>query len=202
MINKPVRAADLLTKLALQCRSRFFVTPYGKAKLIVRQLSQASGHAIAKNEIKRDSVSVKRSAFEDMINYFNIHHSKDLSVESNRPEDYCMSKNFSDATSISRYGQVEWKGREDVFLFDAVTLSAMVSHVGGFLLDYHKIVRKMPKFSVFLDNCEIEPGDIIDITHDLDSMSGFVAEVLKINHRLGSARRKMIDHMEVVTIEN
>ena len=178
------------------------MTAYGKAKLIVRQLSQASGHAIAKNEIKRDSVSVKRSAFEDMINYFNIHHSKDHSIEGNRAEDYCMSKNFSDATSISRYGQQEWKGRKDVFFFDAVTLSAMVSHVGGFLLDYHKIVRKMPKFSVFLDNMEIEPGDIIDITHDLDSMSGFVAEVLKINHRLGSARRKMIDHMEVQTVEN
>jgi len=202
LITSPVQAETLLMRLALQCRSRFFVSPAGKAKLIVRQLSQASGHAIAKNEIKEHSLSVRRSAFEDMINYFNIHYDRDHSTESNRAKDYRAMKKFSDATSISRYGQQEWKGAADVFCFDAVTAAAMASHVGGFLLDYHKLVRKMPKFSVFLDNCEIEPGDIIDITHDLDSMSGFVVEVLKILWRLGSARRNIIDHLEIQTVEN
>jgi hypothetical protein len=202
LISQPVQAPDLVLKLALQCRSRFFVTPYGTAKLIVRQLSQSSGHSIAKNEIKYNSMSVRRSAFDDMINLFNIRYDKDHSMAGNSSDNYRSVKNFKDATSISRYGQQEFKGSPDVFFFDAVTDSAMVDHVGAFLLAYHKLVRKMPNFAVFLDNCEIEPGDIIDITHDLDAMSGFVAEVQKIIHRLGSARRKQIDYMEIQTVEN
>ena len=68
--------------------------------------------------------------------------------------------------------------------------------------DYHKLIRKMPYLSVFLDNCEIEPGDYIDLTHDLDSMTSFVVEVSKVIWKMGSARRKVIDHLELVTIEN
>lgn len=202
LINRPILAEELFMKLALQCRSRFFVTPYGKAKLIVRQLSQTSGHSIPKKEIKRDSMSVERSTTTDLINLFNIHYDRDHSQESNAAKYYQAVKKFSDSTSISTYGQREWKGRSDIFLFDAVTLAAMAQHVGDFLLDYHKTVRKMPHFGVFLDNMEIEPADIIDVTHPLDSMTGFTCEVLKILHHLGSARKNVIDHLEIVTVEN
>ena len=78
----------------------------------------------------------------------------------------------------------------------------MAQDVGDFLKEYHCVVRTCPKFSVFLDNMEVEPGDVIDITHDLDSMSGFTCEVQKIMHTLGSARRKVIDHLEISTVEN
>jgi hypothetical protein len=199
LISDPIQAEDLLMKLALQCRSRFFVSPAGKAKLIVRQFAQAIGHSIAKNEIKENSVSMKRSSFDDMINYFNIRYNRDHTRSGS--DAYQAVKTFSDSTSISRYGQQEWAGSEDVFFFDAITDATMIGHVGGFLLDYHKLVRKMPGFSVFLDNCEIEPGDIINITHDLDSMSVFVCEVLKILWRLGSARSNTIDHLQITGAE-
>jgi len=61
-------------------------------------------------------------------------------------------------------------------------------------------VRKMPTFGVFLDNIEIQPGDIIDVTHTLDSMSGFITEVLKINHHIGN--KSQIDWLEITGIEN
>jgi len=202
LITEPVQAEELLMKLALQCRSRFFVTPYGTAKLIVRELGQASGHAIAKNEIKRDSMSVQRSATSELINNFNIHYNKNHSQEGNYPEDYQSVKNFQDATSIGRYGTRTWNGKKDLFYFDAVVADAMAQDVGDFLLSYHDIVRKCPRLGVFLDNCEIEPGDIIDITHPLDSMSGFICEVQKIIHRLGSARKKVVDHLTINTVEN
>ncbi|MBW1711220.1 MAG: hypothetical protein JRJ73_15315 [Deltaproteobacteria bacterium] len=201
LISRPVQAETLLMKLALQCRSRFFVSPAGKAKLMVRKSSQYSSHSILKNEIKQDSMSVQRTAFEDLINYFMIYYDRDHSAETNRPENYAANKPFSDATSIGRYGQQGWKGASDVFLFDAVTSESMVNHVGAFLLDYHKAVRKMPEFSVFLDNCEVEPGDIITVTHDLDAMSSFGMEVQKILHRLGSARSSVIDHLQIKGVE-
>ena len=56
--------------------------------------------------------------------------------------------------------------------------------------------------AVFLDNIEIEPGDVIDITHRLDNMSGFKVEVVKMLHNLGSAQKGVIDHIELVCVEN
>jgi len=202
LVNRKITAEAFLMKLALQCRSRFLVTAYGTAKLIVRQLSQSSGHSIVKIEIKEDSVRMRRNPVDELINYFNIHYDKDHGVENTDAGAYAAAENFSDSTSITRYGQREWKGSHDVFLFDAVTDATMISHVGAFLLDYHELVRKLPGFSVFLNNMEIEPGDIVDITHDLDSMSGFVCEVQKMLHYLGSAKKKLIDHIEIMAVEN
>jgi len=202
VIDKPILAADLLMRLALQCRSRFLVTPYGIAKLMVRQIGQSSGHSLLKEEIKRDSLSVTRSPVTELVNNFNIYYDKDHSVDSNMAKNYRAVKNFSDATSISKYGQKEWKGRADIFFFDAIVLDAMAQHVGDFLLSYHSVVRRCPRFQVFLDNLEIEPGDIIDITHPLDSMKGFVCEVLKISHQLGSGRKKLIDCLTIIAVEN
>jgi len=200
LINRPIAAADLFMRLALQCRSRFLVTTYGTAKLFVRQLAQSSGHAIAKNEIKRDSVSVERSTATEIINLLNIYYELDLTKDSGDSQAYFGVWNITNATSITRYGQREWKGAGDLFLFDAVRDADMAQDVGLFLVDYHMQARKMPHFGVFLDNMEIEPGDIIDITHPLDAMAGFTAEVQKIMHHLGNA--KQIDYVEIVAVEN
>ncbi|MDA3834909.1 MAG: hypothetical protein PF495_16105 [Spirochaetales bacterium] len=202
LINQPILAETLFMRLALQCRSRFFVTPYGKAKLVLRQFEQTSGHSITKNEIKRDSMGIERSPVSDLITFFNIRYDRDHSKESNDPKYYRAVKNFSDGTSISKYGQREWKGQSDIFLFDAVVSDAMAEHVGNFLRQYHSTVRKTPRFDVFLDNMEIEPGDIIDITHPLDQMSAFRCEILKLIHILGSAKNKIIDHIKIIAIEN
>lgn len=207
LINKPILAEALLMKLAFQCRSRFFVTSYGKAKLIVREISKTSVHSILKNEIKENSVSIERSSFDDLLNYFNIHFNIDYTTVNQQtgksalqPADFKSVTPFQDASSISKYGQKEYNG--DLFLFDAVRLSAMVTHVGNYYLDYHSAIKKITKFGVFLDNMEIEQGDVIDITHPLDNMSGFNCEILKINHNLGSGRQGIIDHLEIVAIEN
>ena len=202
LIANPIQADELLMKLALQCRSRFFVSPQGTAKLIVRQLSQGSVHAITKNEIKRDSMSIIRSSTKDLINLCNIHYDLNHSHQSNEPKYFRAATRFTNSASVTKYGQKEWKGAKDMFLFDAVTTDAMALDVGTFLLSYHSTVRKMPRFSIFLDNMETEPGDIIDITHPLDNMDGFVCEVLKINHILGSGMRKIIDHIKITGLEN
>ena len=200
LIKKLVSAADLLMRLALQCRSRFLVTAYGTAKLFVRQLGQASGHAIAKNEIKRDSVSIERSPSSEIINLLNLCYELDLTRDAGDDQAYYGVWNIQNATSIARYGQREWKGDRSLFLFDAVRDADMAEEVGLYLVDYHMQARKMPKFGVFLDNMEIEPGDIIDITHPLDAMSGFTAEVQKLLHHIGNT--KQIDYVEVIAVEN
>lgn len=201
VITDPIQADELLMRLALQCRSHFFVSLYGTAKLIVRQTSQSSTHSIIKNEIKQDSVSIERSSRKDIINYFNIYYDLDHSKDKDLIN--CQAvKNFQDSTSISRYGQKEWMGDKNLLLFDAITLDAMAVHVGSFLLDFYKQIRHMPHCAFFLDNMETEPGDIIDLTHDLDNMDGFVCEVIKILHFIGSAKKETIDHLQIIAIEN
>jgi len=200
LINRVISAADLLIRLAFQCRSRLIVAPSGAVKLIVRQLALSSGHAIPKNEIKYDSVSVSRSPSTAIINLINIMYDLDNTLDNGSSEAYWAGIALTDATSVARYGQKEWKGDAGIFLFDAVRLEAMALHVGNYYLDYHKRARKMPQFGVFLDNMEIEAGDIIDITHPLDAMSAFVVEVQKIIHHIGST--KQIDWLEITTVEN
>ncbi len=199
LINKPIQAGLLFMRLALQCRSRFLVTAYGTAKLIVRQLSQVSGHSIIKNEIKRDFVSILRSPSDEIINLLNVCYELDLTRDAGDAQAYYGVWNIQNPLSITRYGQREWKGAQSLFLFDAVRDAAMAQDVGTFLVDYHMKARKMPNISVFLDNMEIEPADIIDITHPLDNMVGFTVEVQKMLHHIGSV--KEIDYLELVTIE-
>lgn len=202
VIYQPVPAETLLTRLAVQCRSRFLITPAGQVKLIVRQLYQASAHAVAKSEIQRDSVSMRRSPHTELINYFTVRYAKNHAAERNEADVYQAAAVFSDGASISRFGQRRWLGRQDLFWFDAVTDAAMALHVGGYFREYCALIRKMPEFSVFLDNLEIEPGDLIDITHDLDALAGFVCEVFKVTHHLGSARRGAVDHLTILAVEN
>jgi hypothetical protein len=200
LIDNPIQATDLLMKLALQCRSRFIVNAAGQAKLIIRQLDQASGHSIIQNEIKRDSMSIQRSPTTELINSFSVGYDLDLSQSSGSLSSFRSALTFTDSTSIGRYGTRNWQGSEDVFCFDAIRLAAMAQDVGAFLLAYHCRVRKMPTFGVFLDNMEIQPADIIDLTHNLDNMIGFVVEVLKIIYHIGN--RQQNDWLEITGIEN
>jgi hypothetical protein len=219
LISEPIQAAELLSRLAFQCRSRFVVTSAGVAKLFVRQLNQISIHSVIKEEIKRDSLSIARSNTDEILNYFTISYNLDLrknigSLPSysyfldlkNQPQ-YGMSPQlynatlkFSDSTSISRYGQKEWKGQQELFCFDAVNLKAMAQDVGNYLLAYHCRARKILTFGIFLDNMEIEEGQIIDITHPLDALTNFVIEVQKRVHHIGSV--KQIDWVEITGVEN
>lgn len=142
-----------------------------------------------------------RTTFDDLINSFTVRWYKDNSSDSNNSENYLKANPYSDATSMSTYGTKE-PSNPDLFNFFAVTTEAMIDHVAAFVKAFNKDIRKMPKVTVFLDNMEAEPGDIIDITHDLDSMSSFKCEVLKIRHTLGSGKRKVMDSLELTCIEN
>ncbi|NCN42734.1 hypothetical protein GW916_15990, partial [bacterium] len=139
---------------------------------------------------------------DDLINVFTIYYNKDHRKEGNSPGNYLKARTYQHFGSINTYGRKEWKGGQNIFLWDAISIPAMAHDVAEYLLTCHSSIRKMPCFRVFLDNMEVEPGDILDLTHPLDSMIGFKAEALKILHELGSARRKKIDRLKVIAIEN
>lgn len=201
-VTQPMLAGELFARLALQCRSRFFVTPAGKAKLLVRRTGQAAVIQVAPATIKRGSVQIRRSPVKDLFNSFNIYYNRDWSATGARENLYRSARFFEDAVSVSRYDARPWAGAEDIFCFDAVGDDAMVQDVGAFLLEWHSVIRNMPEFAVFLDHMEIEPGDVIGITHDLDGMAALPVEVLKIIHTIGSAQKRQIDHIKLTTISN
>lgn len=145
-------------------------------------------------------MSVERTPALEIIDLINIYYDLDNTKEAGSPGSYWTGICLTDATSMARYGQRDWKGTVDIFYFDAVRLDAMTQHVGGYLLDYHKRARKMPHFGLFLDNMEIEPGDVIDITNPLDAMTNLILEVQKIQHHIGN--KQQIDWLEITGIEN
>ena len=53
------------------------------------------------------------------------------------------------------------------FVFMRLQARPWQSMLQVFYRDWHAFGRKMPACAVFLDNIEIEPGDVIDITHRL-----------------------------------
>ncbi|ACL05232.1 hypothetical protein Dalk_3544 [Desulfatibacillum aliphaticivorans] len=200
-VTRTEQASSLLARLAFQCRSFFRFTPYGKAKLLPRQLSQTSDLAVGMSAIVLDSLSISRTPTDTLINAFTVHFDKDQTAGGSQAGDYLDAVACSDATSISTYGERN-PTREADFYFDAIRDETMAAHVGAFYLAQHKRPRKMPALSVFLDNMEAEPGDYIAITHPLDSMAAFVAEVLKTTHFLGSAKAREMDRLEIIAIDN
>lgn len=197
-LDKPVMAEALFSRLALQCRSRFMVTPYGQAKLLLRQLGAASGHHIIKEEIKSDSMRIARSPAAGLVNDLTIYYDPDRTRGAVSADTCQGAQRYQSASSIARYGRKT--GDRNLFTFDAVRAEAMVADLGDFYLAWLKVVRSMPQFAVFLDNMEIEPGDVIDITYPLDAMAGYPCEVLKTQHVLGD--RSQVDHLIVWAIEN
>lgn len=183
----------------MQCRSRLLITPAGEARLLVRQLGQASGHSIPLREMVRGSFGVLRSYSDDLVNTFNLLH--DRSWRQSGPEAYRKVTAFGDAVSVARYGTREPASAE-LFHFDAVVSGPMAEHVGDFWLEYLKGSRRLVRFSVFLDNCEIEPGDLLAVSHPLDHLAGLVCEVIKVRYVPGSGRDRRMDTLEVLAVEN
>ncbi|WP_028314670.1 hypothetical protein [Desulfatibacillum aliphaticivorans] len=200
-ITRTEQAASLLARLAFQCRSFFRFTPYGTARLLPRQLAQSADLAVGTSAIVLDSLSISRTPVDILINAFTVHFDKDQTAGGSQAGDYLDAAACTDAASISTYGERN-PTREADFYFDAVRDETMAAHVGAFYLAQHKRPRKMPDLSVYLDNMEAEPGDYIAITHPLDSMSGFTAEVLKTTHFLGSAKAREMDRLEIIAIDN
>lgn len=198
LLDKPVQAAALFSRLALQCRSRFAMMPSGKAKLLLRQLQGPSTHAIIKEEIKADSMRIARSSIANLVNDLTIYYDPDRTRGAVSADTCQAAQRHVAGTSIARYGR--HTADRTLFTFDAVRADAMVTDVLQFYLAWLKIVRRMPQFAVFLDNLEIEPGDTIDLTHPLDNMIKYPCEVLKTQHVLGD--RGTVDHVIVWAIEN
>lgn len=199
IINKRIEAEQLLSRLSIQCRSRFYVTTYGTAELVVRKLAQSATHSIPKSEIKYNSMEIFRSSEDDIVNTFNIRFDRDWRLGGS--DFYRKTSPFSDATSITRY-DVREPSDSQLFDFFAVKDTLMMFDVGTYWLTLLKVSRVIPSFGVFLDNLEIEAGDYLGITHPLDNMADFVVEVLSTRHVLGSATRKVLDRIELSTLEN
>ena len=60
----------------------------------------------------------------------------------------------------------------------------------------------MVEFSVFLDNCEIEPGDTVGVTHAIDGITGLTCDIVSSRQVVGSGRDNRADCLQMTAIEN
>lgn len=198
-LYQPVRVGELLSRLALQCRSRFYVTPCGAAGLTLRQTGKSSSLSIPMEKIRDESMRIRRTHGDDLVNAMTIRYDRDNGEDGSAPEQFTAAKKVSDATSIAAYGRRVYDG--DLLMFDAVADATMAADVAAFLLAWHKQPRRILVFDVFLDSLEIEPADVIDITHPLDALAGAVCEVMSVTHTIGSAEPPQIDRLTIEALE-
>jgi len=201
LISSPIWARDLFDRLAFQCRSWFLICPHGIANLRLRTVGPAAVKTIDRNEIKMDSVSYSRTPNEEIVNAFSFNYNLDQRYPPTAPTSYRGTLSVVSPGSIDTYGWRDYSGEMSVFCFSAIRDEAMAIDVADFYLSWAHRPRRIPEFSVFLDNVNIQQGDNILLYHPLDAEAGLSCAVVSVRHELGSGADSRADSLRVVAVE-
>ena len=141
-------------------------------------------------------MGIARSDIEDIQNKLTGYYKRDYTKDGNLTEKYAGIETSEDPTSQTKYGPkvVDY---ELNFLRALATAQNLLSFYLGELKD----IRRVFTFQTFLLSLELERGDIIDLTHTLDSLSAQKAEVIGIEHIPGSGRDSEMDTIKITAQE-
>ncbi len=192
-ITEQRTAKEWLSKMAWECRC-YFRWALGKAYLLYRPDTLSSDKTVTAAMIgqignNRSSVRVERSPLDEVINKVRAKYKRNWSESGD--EAYSMLYEASDTASITRYGEKENIG---LFEWDFVNSSAMAADVGAFYLARYKERKKVVSMDLFLDNCELEFGDVVTIT----PLSSLVVEAQKVNIYPGSGQSMRVDKINLI----
>ena len=203
--NGAIVVADSLKKILstmlLQARALFDwqVT----ARLYFRPTTYASlsvTKALTQNVIKDGSIKVQRTPVSEIINDVNVRYLRNFG-EPRGTDAYARLQRVTDATSIANYGDRTSSGltpgsvSDDLFMFDFVTGDAHAADLASFYLARFKTATRRVTIDTFLDQFELDRGDVVTITYALagvtfDSLDG-TANLLveRVTSSPGSAKR-------------
>lgn len=183
-----------------ESRSYLYWTNTGKTKLLYRVLNDVTGlssvKAITPAMIRADagtgksSIKAKRTLASNLVNAIDLKYSRDWATS-----DYGDIMSVSNINSKNIYGL---KQKPELFSFDWTRSADQAADIAAFYLKELSVPMTIVEMEVFLDNLEIEKGDIIDITHSFNNMSARKALVLEANHHLGSGNAGKMDSMTLI----
>lgn len=180
------------------CRAYFF-WDLGKAKIQFRPLNSISlpftpEKTIAANMIRLDgngraAIQVERTPNRNIVNTIDLRYMRDWSSS-----EYDSVENGSDVDSVTRYGRRE---KPEDFEFDWARMQAQAVDLVAFFLAQHKEPSDVLNMELFLDNLEIQRGDVLSISPPTHEDPDLPALVLGAGRQIGSGRRRRMDSIPV-----
>ena len=172
IISEYSRAIDWLTSWAFQLRSWFRLAPDGP-RLIVRPDALVPIKDIPAIRLRSDGRRVlkrEKVSRTSTVNTINLMYDRDWT--SSGESAYKAVESGIDQTSIDTYGERE---EPNLFMLDFVTGQTMAASLLAFYLDYYAARHWQHTFDVYLDHCELEFGDAVQLDF-LAGQAGTVTE--------------------------
>jgi hypothetical protein len=180
------------------CRAYFF-WDFGKARIQFRPLNEISlpftpDKTIANNMIRLDGtgsavIQVERTPNRNIVNTIDLLFNRDWSSG-----EYDSIENSSDADSVTRYGRRE---KPEEFEFEWTRVQVQATDLVAFFLSQHQEPSDVLNLELFLDNIELERGDLLSISPPTHEDSGLPALVLSAGRQIGSGRERRMDSVPV-----
>lgn len=160
VLLKQEKLLDVVQRLAWQSRSWFKVMS-GSARLVVRPTTLTSEKTISTCRVEDGSrvLSREKTAVDDIVNVINLRYGRDW-TKVDGDDAYKLVSSTSDATSIADYGTRE---KPEFFRMDMVATQTMADSLRDFYLADLKRRKWLHEFEVFLDQAELEFGDIVTL---------------------------------------
>lgn len=185
---------EIIHQLAWECRSWFrFLS--GVPRLIVRPDTLTSVRTLTACAVDADHMRMyrrKKTARADLINTITLRYGRDY-TRADGAAAYTQTSADTDATSVTDYGTCQ---KDHLFRCDFITSAAMADSVRDFYLARYARRGWRRKVSTFLDQAELEFGDVIT----LGFAGNLVGEIMEV--RLSPGLGTEIDRIDLVVETN
>lgn len=198
VVQKKTEIKNLWRDWGKNCRAYIF-WELGKARIQLRPFNEISlpftpNKTIADNMIRLSSngravIEVERTPNRNIVNTIDFLYNRDWSSK-----DYGSVENSSDADSVTRYGRRE---KPNDFDFDWTRVQAQAADLLAFYLAQHEEPSDVLDLELFLDNIEIERGDLLSISPPTHADSDLPALVLAVGRQIGSGKAGRMDSIPV-----
>ncbi len=195
VVDKKTSLQTLWAVWERESRSKMFWDSLGQARLQFLPLNTSvgatpvksiAGDAIRFEESKgRSRVRARRSQFTDLVNRIELKYKYDPAGDS-----YPQACVIEDAVSQSLFGKREAPGE---FEFQWVRSADTARDLADFYLADRAYPSTFLTVDAFLDNMELERGDVVDFTHPLNNMQSVIARVVDAERLIGSASDGSMD---------
>ncbi len=198
IIQNKTEIKNLWQDWEINCRSYFF-WDLGKARIQLRPLNQITLPFTADKTIPESMIRLngsgramlrcERTPNRNIVNAIDLKYKRDWSLS-----EYGSIESGSDADSVARYGRRE---KPDDFEFDWTRIQTQAQDLVGFFLAQHKEPSDVLELELFLDNVELERGDLIKISPASHRISNLPALILGAGRIIGSGKANKMDSIPV-----
>ncbi|MBI5694400.1 MAG: hypothetical protein HZC51_01500 [Nitrospirae bacterium] len=203
VIDRPVDALDQLESWAAQSRLKLRHDGTEAGLRFLTNDAASADKTIGRPMVGLGSLKVSRTGREEVVNRLAVHYRLDLTKPGGKPSGYLAVADSSaaypgagDTASVSLYGP---RTVRKPTLMDFVADDAMASDLRDFYISRFKDAGRRITMSLYLDNIELEEGDVVELDCPSSAMdfSGAMFHVEDVSFRPGSLAAARPDELQL-----